>query len=338
MLLDIVGTTALSDWSLCLLHLEASSPNFFKRARKTLARASVRWCIRAAFWHKNRTWSKSIQIHPNPIASAMIIPTNFPQTWQFGFITASWTGKNRARLIARHLRFCDHVWKNLSKLRLKKQEDSWQVRIASPQILQSLCQNWCFHFANPGASYFLRTCCLCTSARSELSGKSMPSPSVSAKCPHFGIWDSHGFPWIPMDSHGFPWMGNPRVNCTTSTARREIPLSREDNQIPWLAAYELLHLNRRAARTKRKNRTVTTSESKRHKRDGKGFRKFLVTNENNEIRRGSKKRASVRLFLCVLVCWLCLDLKMDFEWTRFASLLPLRVANQFQSFKLYRHS
>ena len=200
MLLDIVGTTALSDWSLCLLHLEASSPNFFKRARKTLARASVRWCIRAAFWHKNRTWSKSIQIQ---LASAMIIPTNFPQTWQFGFITASWTGKNRARLIARHLRFCDHVWKNLSKLRLKKQEDSWQVRIASPQILQSLCQNWCFHFANPGASYFLRTCCLCTSARSELSGKSMPSPSVSAKYPHFGIWDSHGFPWIPMDSHGW---------------------------------------------------------------------------------------------------------------------------------------
>jgi hypothetical protein len=142
------------------------------------------------------------------------------------------------------------------------------------------------------------------------------------------------------DSHGFPRMGNPRVNCTTSTAQsREIPLSREDNQIPWLAAYELLHLNRRAARTKRKTELWRHLSRRGTRGMVKGFRKFLVTNENNEIRRGSKKSwASVRLFLCVLVCWLCLDLKMDFEWTRFASLLPLRVANQFQSFKLYRHS
>ena len=51
---------------------------------------------------------------------------------------------------------------------------------------------------------------------------------------------------------------------------------------------------------------MTTSESKRHKRDGKGFRKFLVTNENNEIRRGAKREhqfASFSVYLSAGFVW-----------------------------------
>ena len=54
MLLVIVGTTAMPI-GVCLLHLEASSPSFFMRARKTLARR----CI-CALVHPNP--SKPIQI------------------------------------------------------------------------------------------------------------------------------------------------------------------------------------------------------------------------------------------------------------------------------------